>query len=396
MKTTRAKIKWSEYGSVLRNEYLHIFKDPGIILIMMLAIFIYSTLYSFAYKNEVLRDIPIAVVDNSKSSMSRKLISDLDATPNINVGYISPGMDDARELFFSRKINGIVYIPEDYEKNLLSGGNTILGLYVDASNFLMYRQVFEQAAEVLLTNGAEVEYVRLISSGAAPGQAQTIIQPVVFQSNNLFNPYLGYGTFLMPAILIVIIQQTLLIGIGMIGGTWREFGTYRKLIPPGERRLSTIPIVLGKSTAYLSIYAVTVPIVLGFIFPLFGFAQPGRAVDMMLFMFPYVLSVIFLGIALSTLFRHRENSIMLLLWTSIPMLLLTGASIPKEGIPTWMYAFGKIFPSSAGVEGFLRIHTMGATVTDVSREFAWLWILAGVYFVLACVGMRVLLNRKDL
>ena len=293
MKMTRAKIKWSEYVSVLRNEYLYIFKDPGIILIMMLAIFIYSILYSFAYKNEVLLNVPIAVVDNSKSSMSRKLISDLDATPNINVSYVSPSMDDARELFFSRDINGIVYIPEDYEKNLLSGGNTILGLYVDASNFLMYRQVFEQATKVLLTNGAEVEYVRLISSGVAPGQAKTFIQPVAYQNNNLFNPYLGYGTFLMPAILIMIIQQTLIIGIGMIGGTWREFGTYRKLIPLGEKRLSTMPIVLGKSTAYLSIYAVTVPIILGFIFPLFGFAQPGRAIDMIVFMFPYLLSIIF-------------------------------------------------------------------------------------------------------
>lgn len=396
MKMTRAKIKWSEYVSVLRNEYLYIFKDPGIILIMMLAIFIYSILYSFAYKNEVLLNVPIAVVDNSKSSMSRKLISDLDATPNINVSYVSPSMDDARELFFSRDINGIVYIPKDYEKNLLSGGNTILGLYVDASNFLMYRQVFEQAAKVLLTNGAEVEYVRLISSGVAPGQAKTFIQPVAYQNNNLFNPYLGYGTFLMPAILIMIIQQTLIIGIGMIGGTWREFGTYRKLIPLGEKRLSTMPIVLGKSTAYLSIYAVTVPIILGFIFPLFGFAQPGRAIDMIVFMFPYLLSIIFLGIALSTLFRHRENSIMFLLWTSIPMLLLTGASIPKEGIPTWMYVFGKIFPSSTGVEGFLRIHTMGATIMDVSREFTWLWILTGVYFVAACVGMRVLLRRDDI
>lgn len=157
-----------------------------------------------------------------------------------------------------------------------------------------------------------------------------------------------------------------------------------------------MPIVLGKSTAYLSIYAVTVPIILGFIFPLFGFAQPGRAIDMIVFMFPYLLSIIFLGIALSTLFRHRENSIMFLLWTSIPMLLLTGASIPKEGIPTWMYVFGKIFPSSTGVEGFLRIHTMGATIMDVSREFTWLWILTGVYFVAACVGMRVLLRRDDI
>lgn len=396
MKVTRAKIKWSEYGAVLRNEYRHIFRDPGVLLVMVFAIFIYSTLYSFAYKNEVLVNVPVGIIDHSNTSMSRKLVLELNSTPNIDVKYMPSSMEEARQLFYGGKINGIVYIPEDYERKLLGGENTILGLYVDASNFLMYRQVFEQAVEVFLTTGAQVEYIRLLSGGASDVQAQTVVQPVIFQNNNLFNPFLGYGAFLMPAILIVIIQQTMLIGIGMIGGTWREYGLYRKLIPEGERRLSTIPIVLGKSSAYISIYAVTVPLIIGVSFNLFHFPQAGSVLDMMLFLVPYMLACIFLGIAVSTLFRHRENSIMFMLWSSIPMLLLTGASIPKEGIPQWMYYMGKIFPSSVGTEGFLRIHTMGASLREVSSEFGFLWILAGIYFVLACVGMRVLLNRKDL
>lgn len=396
MRASRARIKWSEYGKVLRNEYRHIFKDPGVLLIMVLAIFIYSVLYSFAYKNEVLRNIPVAVIDNSNTSMSHDLISDLDATPNMVVSYLPPSMEEAKELFYSRKVNGIIYIPEDYERKILKGENVILGLYVDASNFLMFRQVYEQAAQVFLTTGAQVQYVRLLSAGASPAQAEATIQPIVYQSNTLYNPYLGYGTFLMPAILVIIIQQTLIIGIGMIGGTWREHGLYRKLITPGERRLSTIPIVLGKSTAYMSIYAVTTTVAIGIILPLFGFPQPGKAINMMLFLLPYTLACIFLGIAVSTLFRHRENSIIFMLWTSIPLLLLTGASIPKEGIPEWMYLFGHIFPSSAGISGFLRIHTMGAGILDVLDEVWTLWILSGIYFVLACLGMRLLLNRKDL
>ena len=76
-----------------------------------------------------------------------------------------------------------------------------------------------------------VEFQRLIAKGADIPQAKATTQPVIYQSHNLFNPYLGYGTFVMPAIIMVIIQQTLLIGIGMIGGTWREFGLYRKLDP---------------------------------------------------------------------------------------------------------------------------------------------------------------------
>lgn len=99
---------------------------------------------------------------------------------------------------------------------------------------------------------------------------------MIYQSHNLFNPYLGYGSFVMPAIIMVIIQQTMLIGIGMIGGTWSEFGLYKKLIPPGRRRMSTLPVVAGKAFVYASIYAVTLFYILGLHYKLFHFPTNGH------------------------------------------------------------------------------------------------------------------------
>ena len=103
-----------------------------------------------------------------------------------------------------------------------------------------------------------VEFQRLIAKGANIPQAQATTQPVIYQSHNLFNPYLGYGTFVMPAIIMVIIQQTMLIGIGMIGGTWREFGLYRKLCPAGRRADVDAAHRPGqRGLVYALIYAVT-------------------------------------------------------------------------------------------------------------------------------------------
>lgn len=115
----------------------------------------------------------------------------------------------------------------------------------------------------------------------------------------------------------------------------------------------------------------------------------------MLFLLPYLLSCIFLGIALSTLFRYRENSLLLLLFTSIPFLMLSGASIPKECMPEWLYAIGKVVPSSSGVDGFVRIQTMGATLSEVSVQWCTLWVLTAVYFGLACLGMRNIIRRVE-
>jgi len=227
----------SQFVAVIRNEFRAIFTDEGALLILVFALFIYSTTYSLAYGPQVLRNVPIGVVDNSHTVASRRLTATFDAGPNAYVAYEPTDMEQARELFFQRRIYGIVYIPENYERRLLEGEQADVAIYVDASYFLMYRQVFQELVSTIGLTGATVGLQRLIARGTELPQAEATVQPVVYQSHNLFNPYLGYGSFAMPAIIIVIIQQTLLIGIGMIGGTWRERGLYRKLCQVDRRRM---------------------------------------------------------------------------------------------------------------------------------------------------------------
>ena len=298
---------WHQFRTVIAGEYRAIFTDPGVLLILVFALLIYSTLYSLAYGSEVLRNVPIGVVDESRTSSSRMLTDAFDAGPNTVVAYEPTDMKEAERLFFDRKIYGVVYIPEDYERRLLGGSQANVALYVDASYFLMYRQVFQELVTTIGRTGAMVEFQRLIARGADIPQATAVTQPVIYQAENLFNPYLGYGSFVMPAIIIVIIQQTMLIGIGMIGGTWREFGLYRKLCPPGRRRMSTLPIVAGKALVYASVYAVTSLYILDLHYRLFHFPMNGAAGTVAAFMIPYLLACITMGIAVSTLFRYREQ-----------------------------------------------------------------------------------------
>ena len=385
---------WKQLGAVIRNEFQTIFKDGGAMLILIFALIIYATAYSLAYGSQVLRNVPIGVVDESRTPTSRSLIDTFNAGPNTYVAYTPTSMEEARELFYARKIYGVVYIPADYEKKLYGGEQANVAIYCDASYFLMYRQVFQEVVTSIGKTGAMVEFQRLIAKGANIPQAQATTQPVIYQSHNLFNPYLGYGTFVMPAIIMVIIQQTRLIGIGMIGGTWREFGLYHKLCPAGRRRMSTLPIVLGRGLVYALIYAVTCTYILGLHYRLFHFPMNGTTGAVMLFMGVYLAACIAMGIAVSTLFRYRENSLLLLLWTSIPILMLSGVSYPQQGIPDWLFNLGQLFPSSHGVNGFIRIQTMGATIPEVFAEIKWLVILTVVYGGLACIGIHQVIRRE--
>lgn len=389
----RLKIQYQEFKSVIKNELAFILKDPGVLLVLVGAIFIYSVLYSLAYKNEVLRDVPIAVVDHSNTPSSQKLIRAIDAASNMKIAYKPTSLDEAKDLFMSREVNGVIVIPRDYEKKIMRMEKAAVSVYADASYFLMYRQVFSDAISAIDKVSTEIEWNRFMSKGKSPEAAKVISNPVQIKSTNLFNPYGGYGSFVMPAVLILILQQTLLIGIGMIGGTWREQNLYKQLIPHGETRLSILPVVFGKAVTYLMISCITVSYILGVHYKIFGFPANGAIGDILQLLLPYLLSAIFLGIMLSTLFRYRENSILFLLFTSIPFLLLTGISLPQEAMPQWLFWLAKIIPSSNGVDAFIRIQSMGANLVEVITPYRVLWALTIIYFIGAYIGIRYRIRK---
>ncbi|MGL4331419.1 MAG: ABC transporter permease [Bacteroidales bacterium] len=389
----RLKIQFQEFKSVIKNELTFILKDPGVLLVLVGAIFIYSILYSLAYKNEVLRDVPVAIVDHSNTPSSQTLIRAIDASSNMKIVYKPTSLEEAKDLFMSREVNGVIVIPRDYEKKIMRMEKAAVSVYADASYFLMYRQVFSDAISAIDKVSTEIEWNRFVSSGKSSESAKVISNPVQIKSTNLFNPYGGYGSFVMPAVLILILQQTLLIGIGMIGGTWREQNLYKQLIPHGESRLSILPVVFGKAVTYLMICVITVSYILGVHYKIFGFPANGSIGDILQLLLPYLLSVIFLGIMLSTLFRYRENSILFLLFTSIPFLLLTGISLPQEAMPQWLYWGAKVIPSSNGVDAFIRVQSMGATLVEVITPYRVLWVLTIIYFIGAYIGIRYRIRK---
>ncbi|MDE6877186.1 MAG: ABC transporter permease, partial [Alistipes sp.] len=154
------------------------------------------------------------------------------------------------------------------------------------------------------------------------------------------------------------------------------------------------PIVLGRGLVYASLYAVTCFYILGLHYRLFHYPMNGATGTILLFMAVYMAACIGLSIAVSTLFRYRENSLLFLLWTSIPLLMLSGVSYPREGIPDWLFQFGQLFPSSHGVNAFIRIQTMGASLSEVFAEIKALVILAVIYGGLACIGTHLVIRRE--
>lgn len=369
------------FWKITKTEFISIFKDGGAMLILFGAMLIYGTLYPLIYAPQVVRNFPVAVVDLDNTPPSRKLTRMLDATPEADVRYQAQSLDEAKQLFLDRKIYGVLYIPEGYEKRMLAGEQNHVSLYADGGYFLLYSDFLGAVGEVVVTAGAEVQIGTLMAGGLNQQQAEWTAMPVAYDVDMLYNPYGGYATAILPAVLILIAQQLLLVGIGMVGGTWFEKGTWWRF-----RDYSATRLTFAKATAYLFLYIPLMLYIFSFQYKFFGYPMKGNHWDLLLVFLPYLLSVIFLGLTLGALFRKRESSMMMLIVTSVFFLIISGISWPREGMPEWIYALGRMVPSSSGIDALVRIRTMGGTLSDVAPEAITLWTLTGVYGLTAILA----------
>ena len=201
----------------------------------------------------------------------------------------------------------------------------------------------------------------------------------------MFNPQSGFASFIIPAVLILVIQQSLLLGVGTIAGTARDRNPRHSLVPVDKHYCKPWCIVIGKACVYMPVYFVMGFWVFFIVPRIFSLTQIGAKSELMLFLFPFLLACVFFAITASFLSREREQPFLLFVFTSVPLMFISGISWPKEGIAGYWIALSKIFPSTPGIDGFVKMNNMGATRGEVLPEYLNLWILAIIYFILACL-----------
>jgi ABC-2 type transport system permease protein len=253
-------------------------------------------------------------------------------------------------------------------------------------SLLYYKAFLLATTEASLDLGKDIQISHMTDVTAKT--EDIITQPVRYESVALYNTQNGFASFLVPAILILVIQQTLLLGIGMLAATAREKNYGKQLVPVDNRHEGTFRVVFGKALAYLLIYVpvcIWTLLIVPHIFNLPRIAQPGTIT---LFILPYLFASIFFAMSISCFMKERENSMLLLVFTSLPLLFISGVSWPGSEIsPFWQWV-GTLIPSTLGIQGFIRVNSMGAGLSEIAREYNILWILTGVYFILTCILYR--------
>jgi len=380
----------ADAGHIWADEMRNVVRDEGMLIFFILVPLLYPLLYSWIYNNEVVREVPVVVVDDSHTAMSREFARRCDASPDVRVLCHANDMDEARSLLSRQVVKGIYYLPADFATRLGRMEQTAVSVYCDMSLMLTYKAVYQAAMAVSLEMNGRLQ--AQLAGNTTARQDLVTVSPLAVTPVPVFNPAGGYGSFILPGVLMLILQQTLVLGIGLSAGTARETNRYQDLIPFSRSYQGIFRIVFGKSLCYFMIYAVLAAYLALAVPRLFGFVVLAEPSALLAIMLPYVLACIFFGMVMSCIVRYRENVMLLVVFASVPLLFLSGISWPQSNLPWFWESISWLFPSTFGIRAYIRVNTMGAALPEVAAEYRALWAQAAAYFLLACGVYRYQIN----
>lgn len=355
----------SALATAFRAELRAVLGDRQVRMIVLLALVIYALIYPLPYRAELLRDVPVVLVDQDRSTASADLVRRVDASEAVALTHDALDMAEATRLVHERRAYGVMLIPDGFERALLRGDQSPVALYADASYFLMYQRVMQGAAVPLRQMGAEIEAARLIAQGTPRAVATAQVSPANQIEVPLFNPAAGYATYVLPAAFVLILQQTMMMGLAL--------AATRRGPLPGH----AVWRLLGRAGAWLAIYVGLLPIYLIVLPVLYGLPILGGPGALMMLGLPFLLAAGFLAQLVAALFRQGEVVQVVLLAMGLPFFFLSGFAWPVEAIPVHLNALAQLIPSTAAIDGLVRVTQMGATLPQIAPILWHLWALAG-------------------
>ncbi len=361
-------------GGAFTAEWRRVLATRSAFSLLVLAPLVYGIYYPQPYLNQILRKLPIAVVDNDLSDLSRRIVETLDASGALSVAVRARTLAEARAAIDRGKALAAVEIPADTERDVLKGITTDIPIYADATYLFIFRSTASGIATAigaltseLVSQGARSDGSLVKAKLASLSPADILLQPI-------FNPVGGYASYVVPAAFVLILQQTLLIGAAMLTGAALTNGG------------GAFAGVFGRGIAHLTIYLPAVALYLIVLPRIYGFSTFGHLPQLFALATVFLLATSFMGQAVGAWFTRPENATILLLATSLPQFFTAGFAWPREAIPDAAIALGRTFPADVAIDGLVRVNQLGAGLWEVAHDWLGLWCLALAYFALAVIS----------
>ena len=365
----------SFWGNFIRT--LHdVATDQSAVVMMMFSLIIYSFFYPSAYMHQVTLHVPLAVVDLDNSVLSRKLTMTAAATQGVEVVSHPGSMDEAKRQLQHGTVDSILWIGPGYERDVLRGGHGDIAIVSNGAYLIRTRTTLSAMGDAIVKAAGDA--VRLTPTEGIPAAS-----PVRLVVRPLYNTREGYGSAIVPAVFMLIVQQTLTLGIGLVMATWRGRGLTRFK-----------PVAfLGTAAAFFTIGICGVLYFCGCGFWMQDYPRGGNLAGLFIVGPLFVAAVVAMGLFLGSFYRRRDQSGQFLLGTSVPFFFLSGISWPHTVVPTALVWFSDLVPSTSAMQAVVKMMEMGATLDEIRPEILTLALLALVFG--AGASWRLLTEGRD-
>lgn len=381
------------WKKLISSEFYAIFTNIPLLVTVFGGVIIYSFLYPLPYLNQTPTEQKIAIINLDNSQLSRTIERMANATPQVKITQQIYNIEEAKALLVKGDITGFLLIPQHFYRDLLLEKSPHLLFAGNASYFLVYGTVVEGLVRSASTLAAEVKVSRMVIRGDNIALASSQFTPIGMNLKPTFNPSLGYLNYIVPAVFVLILHQTLLIAMGLV--TAGQFEDKVKLKPSSALHSSywlTQPvwkILLVRSCIMFAVYLALLSYYFGYSFEYYGISRLATIPDLLSLVFPFLLSVIFLGTILGLLIPRKELATLIVLLSSLPLVFSAGFIWPTTNMPTIINVIAQFSPSTPAINGFLRLNQMGDSIDNLVGVRSQLWLLVILYATISFILMTL-------
>ncbi len=381
-----------EILQIIKREIQNVSKDSSLFMILLLAPIVYAFMYGSIYLNKGEEKVKLALIDADGTAISRLLTDQLNSTPMIDIIPVSD-ISEANEKLYKGEVEGYFYIQKDMERYILSQKQVNVNLVLNASRFLPSSDLLSAVTKVCLTVGAGVRKTYFNKQGMNDDQSMKMTNPINMDYRPLYNSGMTYGAFLLPGLLAIILQQTLLIGVAASFASEREDKKLTNLYRLSGHSISKL--LVGKSFLYFIIFMIFGLFFSTINFSVFGVEIRGNYLDLALLMALFIVTILVFGMLIGSFFKSKLFTFQVMVFSSYPIFLITGYSMPYQALPKLVQFFSDMLPTTPFLKAYLSIVQAGGSLADNLPSILHLTVLLLIFMVLCMLRFKFIINYKS-
>lgn len=362
-------------------EFMQILRKKILMLMVLVVPLFYCLLLGLIYCSGVLTDIPVGVVDLDRSTLSREVVTAFANSPKFVVKTQPDSYNQLRSSMEEGTVRAGIIIPEGLEADTaLNRGAEILTVY-DASNLIWGYNIRKNALEVVSQFNLEKAAAYLTGLGMNKDAVADTLDPVSTNFEIWYNPSLSYANFMLLGLMMMVVHQIGLLGIGISVTRDKEYNTWLQFLAAA---VPSWKVFLGKTLPYFVINMTNYTLLIYLSSVLFGVKIGGGALELLVLGLIYNVIIASAGFLVSLAARDSLQVTRYLLLLSTPLFLISGYTWPSRYIPNWLNLLARCTPFPWMADSVRNVAVKNLSLGNILESLVFLTAMALAASLLAC------------